>query len=161
MRNKKYEFSFSEFIKIFPTDDLCLEEIKRLRFPNGVYCDFCKRITIHYKIKNRNAYTCKFCRKQIYPLVNTIFEKTTTPLRLWFYAIYLMTYTRADISIRDLQRELGVTYKTAWRMFSSLKKLMEQNNGDLLTAPVENNLLKWTFFNRLELKVVEKKETTE
>ncbi|HSA83682.1 MAG TPA: hypothetical protein VLF20_02235, partial [Patescibacteria group bacterium] len=125
------------------------------------FCPRCKKITKHYKLQNRLSYACQFCRSQLAPLAGTIFEKTTTPLRLWFFTMYLMTYTRATMSIRDLQNELGVTYKTAWRMFTLLKQMMGQNNGDLLHAPVENNLLRWTFFNRLELKVVEKKETTE
>jgi len=87
-------------------------------------------------------------------LVGTIFEKTTTPLRLWFYAIFLMTHARANIPIKTLQRELGVTYKTAWRMYSILLKLMKKNNGDLLT---ETQVRKWIFFNKIELKVVQRK----
>lgn len=107
------------------------------------------------------AYSCKLCRNHIYPLVGTIFERTTTPLRVWFFALFIMTCTRADISITQLQRELGVTYKTAWRMYTNIKTLMEQNGGDLLKNPNEvNKLLKWTFFNKIELKVVEK-ETNE
>lgn len=152
-----HEFTFSKFISKFSTDDLCLEEVKRLKYPNGVYCKSCRKITKHYKVKNRTAYVCKFCRYQIYPLKNTIFEKTSTSLRIWFYGIFLMTYTRANISIKDLQKELGVTYKTAWRIYKSVYALMEQNNGDLLKDV--NRILRWTFFNKLELTVTEKKET--
>lgn len=155
------EFSLSQFIAKFSTDDFCLEEIKRLRYPKGVFCKTCERVTKYYRLANRPAYTCKFCRTQIAPLVGTIFEKSSTPLRVWFLAIYVMTYTRATISIKQLQRELGVTYKTAWRIYTTVRSLMAQNNGDLLEIPGENNLLKWTFFNRFEIKVVEKKEMTE
>lgn len=156
-----HDFSFSEFASRFSTEEICLEEIKKLRYPKGVFCKSCKRITRHYRLTNRISYTCKFCRTQISPLAGTIFEKTSTPLRVWFFAMYLMTYTRATISIKQLQRELGVTYKTAWRMYTNIKNLMAQNNGDLLEIPGENNLLKWTFFNRLELKVVEKQENVD
>lgn len=154
-----HEFTFSAFVLQFPTDAICLEEVRKLRYPGGMSCAVCKKVTKHYKIHNRNAYACKFCRKQLYPLAGTIFEKTTTPLRIWFYALFLMTYTRGTISIKQLQKELGVTYKTAWRMFGSITLLMQQNNGDLLVDTVENNLLKWTFFNKFEIKVVEKKES--
>lgn len=154
-------FSFPYFRSLYDTEQACLEEIRKIKYPKGIFCKRCKKTTRHYKLQNRLSYACQFCRTQISPLTGTIFEKTTTPLQLWFLAIYMMTCTRATLSIRDLQKELGVTYKTAWRIFSLLKKLMEQNNGDLLRAPVENNLLRWTFFNRLELKVVEKKELTE
>lgn len=154
-------FLFSQFLSRFPSDDVCLDEISRLRYPKGVFCVKCKKITKHYRVKKRTAYSCKLCRNHIYPLVGTIFERTTTPLRVWFFALFIMTCTRADISITQLQRELGVTYKTAWRMYTNIKTLMEQNGGDLLKNPNEvNKLLKWTFFNKIELKVVEK-ETNE
>ena len=155
-----HEFSFSEFASRFSTEEFCLEEIKKLRYPHGVFCKVCKKVTKHYKIKKRISYACKICRTQIYPLVGTIFEKTTTPLRLWFYALFLMTYTRAEISIKQLQRELGVTYKTAWRMYQNIHILMEQNNGDLL-VPVEDKVRKWIFFNKIEISVVEKQETSD
>jgi transposase-like protein len=151
------DFTFSQFTKFFPTNEACLEEIKRLRFRKGIYCTTCLKITKHYRLKQRNAYSCAFCRNQVYPLVGTIFEKTTTPLRLWFYALLLMTYTKAKISIRQLENELGVTYKTAWRMYHSIKTLMEKNNGDLLAEATE--VYTWTFFNKIEISFVEKKKS--
>src|ERR1035437_9118259 len=108
------DFSLATFSARFPNDNICLEEIRRWRFPQGIYCNKCRKITRYYKLKKRPIYTCKFCRSQTSPLVDTIFEKTTTPLRLWFYALFLMTHTRANISVKSLQRELNVTYKTAW-----------------------------------------------
>ena len=153
-------FSFSKFLSRFSDDAVCLEEIKRARFPKGVRCDVCKKITTHYKILGRTAYACKFCRNQIYPLAGTIFEKTTTPLRLWFYTMFLMTQTRGEMSIKQLQRELGVTYKTAWRMYRSIYLLMAQNNGDLL-AEYDKKVRRWTFFNKIEITVVEKQGETE
>ena len=166
-------FTLSQFHKLFSDDDACLDVIKMLKYPNGIYCPICKRITKHYKLDKRTAYTCKICRNQIYPLSGTIFEKTTTPLTVWFYAMFLMTHTRADLSVKQLQRELGVTYKTAWRMYQSIQTLMRQNKGDLLFRGVEikqqtkpevadqNKTHKWTFFKRLEIKVVLKQETSD
>lgn len=131
------KFTFSNFLARFPDDDSCLEEIKKLRYPDGIFCSICNKVTNHYKLKGRTAYSCEFCRNQVYPLADTIFEKTTTPLRLWFYAMFLMTHTRAGISAKQLQRELGVTYKTAWRMFKQVRMLMAQNGGDLLSGTIE------------------------
>lgn len=71
--------------------------------------------------------------------------------------MFLMTQTRAKLSIKQLQRELGVTYKTAWRMHKLIYALMKQNKADLLTEPFEK-VFKWTFLNKLELKVVHKQE---
>src|SRR5882724_4586279 len=146
------DFSFSAFLMRFPDDTSCLEEIKKIRFPDGIFYDVCKRETQYYRLKNRNAYSCKFCRHQIYPLANTIFEKTTTPLRIWFYAFFLMTHMKTDISIKKLQQELGVTYKTAWRINHAIGMLLKQNNGDLLMDALEK-VHKWTFFNKLEIKL--------
>jgi transposase-like protein len=149
-----HKFALGQFALRFPNDEVCLEEIRKYRFPEGIRCAKCKRTTRHYRISKRPVYACKFCRRQTSPLVGTIFEKTTTPLRIWFYALFLMTHTRANISTKTLQRELGVTYKTAWRIYNNTLKLMKQNDGDLLSNA---QVRKWTFFNVIELKVVQKK----
>jgi transposase len=148
-------FSLALFTSRFPNDNACLEEIRKWHFSGGIYCRHCKKTTRHYKLAGRPVYSCKFCRSQTSPLANTIFAKTTTPLRLWFYAFFIMTHTRANISIKNLQRELGVTYKTAWRMYDKILLLMEQNHGDLLS---DAQVRKWIFFNKIELKVVQKKQ---
>lgn len=159
------EMTFSHFLKAYPDNESCFEEIIRLRYPEGVYCQHCKAITTHYRLKDRLAYSCKNCRNQVYPLAGTIFEKSTTSLRLWFFAMFLMTHTRGSISVKQLQRELGVTYKTAWRMYKRIKTLMAQNNGDLLAKPDEesdenvNKVRKWVFFKHFEIAVVEKEES--
>ena len=132
--NKK--FTIREFQARFPTDEACLEEIKQLKFGDTLDCPKCGKNNRFYKIKGRMSYSCAFCRHQIYPLKGTIFEKSTTPLRDWMYAIYLMAQTRAGISAKQLERELGVTYKTAWRMFHQIRKLMASDSRDL-TGEVE------------------------
>lgn len=131
------KFSLIQFLKKYPTDDVCLDEIKLLMYPDGIFCTKCEKVTTHYKLKGRTAYSCEFCRKQVFPLAGTIFEKTSTPLRLWFYAMYLMTQTRSGISAKQLERELGVTYKTAWRMFKQIRTLMAESGGSLLQGDVE------------------------
>ena len=152
-------FTLSNLSHIFPSDETCLEEIKKLKYPNGVNCQKCKKVTKHYKLKKRNAYSCEYCRNQVYPLKGTIFEKTTTPLRSWFYAMYLMTNTWGQISITNLQKELGVTYKTAWKISKDIKYLMSQNNADLLTE--SKRIYSWNIFNAIEFKMVQKKKTDE
>jgi len=69
--------------------------------------------------------------------VGTIFENSATSLRLWFYAIYLMSSTRCGISAKQLERELGVTYKTAWRMFHKIRSLLDQDGDGFLGGTVE------------------------
>ena len=151
-------FSPSNFTALFPTDDACLEEIKKLRFPQGMYCIICEDKTRHYKLQGRMAYSCEYCRHQIYPLQGTLFEKSTTPLRIWFFCMLLMTYARGKISVKTLQKELGVTYKTAWRMKQQIIRLMKQNHADLLAEPEKT--ISVSFFNAFELKVVHKQESS-
>jgi transposase len=156
-------FTITEFTSRFPDELSCLEEIKRQRFPHGIFCKRCQLFTRHYKLNNRISYTCKLCRTQVSPIAGTIFEKTTTPLRIWFYALFLMTHTRAEITIKQLQKELGVTYKTAWRIYTSLRYLMEDNEGDLLKDPAERDYKehKWVFFNKLQFTFVQKQTEEE
>jgi transposase-like protein len=86
-----------------------------------------------YVICNRNtSWTCTTCSKHVHPTADTIFHKSSTSLHLWFYAMYIMTSTRCGISAKQLEREIGVTYKTAWRMFHLIREqLMVQDDGPL------------------------------
>jgi transposase len=125
---KELRYTFLQFEKEFPTDDACLEQIKEQRFPGGVsVCHKCERPRKHYRVSGRTAYACESCGNHIYPLAGTIFEKTSTPLRIWFHAMYLMGSTRCGISAKQIQRETGVTYKTAWRMFHQIRKLLSED----------------------------------
>jgi len=124
-------YTIKNFNEQFPTDDVCLAFLKNRRWPKGVYCDTCQKITAHYRITNRKVYCCEFCGHTISPTAGTIFHKSNTPLRSWFHAIFLMASTKTGISAKQLQRELGVTYKTAWRMFTQIRKLMAEDVNPL------------------------------
>lgn len=134
----KDKFTFGSFLKKYKNDEACLEHIKSIKFPSGIHCPRCKEVKEFTKIKSRPVYQCS-CGYQISPLAGTIFEKTTTPLQYWFYAIFVMSVTRSGVSAKQLQRELGVTYKTAWRMFKQIRILManSNNSGELLDGTVE------------------------
>ena len=120
----------------FPTDAACLEFLKQARWPNGIPCPTCKRVTSHHRLTKRPAYSCDYCGHHVYPLAGTIFHKSPTPMRSWFHAMFLMASTRCGISAKQLERELGVTYKTAWRMFKQVRLLMDEPTG-LLSGKVE------------------------
>jgi transposase len=121
-------YTRQQFDREFPTDDVCLETLKEQRWPGGVApCEKCKTEHKHYRVKGRTAYACDHCGNHIYPLAGTIFQKSTTPLRVWFQAMYLMGSTRCGISAKQIQRETGVTYKTAWRMFKQIRMLLSED----------------------------------
>ncbi|MFN8162909.1 MAG: hypothetical protein U0R26_03585 [Solirubrobacterales bacterium] len=74
----------------------------------------------------------------------TIFEKSTTSLQLWFYAMFLMASTRCGISAKQLERELGVTYKTAWRMSNKIRnELMNDEGDERLSGDAEVDETSW------------------
>ncbi len=125
---KELRYTRNQFDRDFPDDDTCLEQIKEQRWPDGIApCKTCGKDRKHYRVTGRTAYACDRCGHHIYPLAGTIFEKSTTPLRVWFQAMYLMGSTRCGISAKQVQRETGVTYKTAWRMFRQIRMLLAED----------------------------------
>jgi transposase len=134
MSNK---FTLTDFLKRYPSQDMCLDEVKALKYGPVIRCQKCTRESNFYKIKGRPAYACQFCGYHLYPLAGTIFDKSSTPLTSWFYAIYLMAQTRSGISAKQLERELGVTYKTAWRMFKQIRFLFGEYENFTLKGNVE------------------------
>jgi transposase len=135
---KELRYTVADFNREFPNDDACLEHIKEQRWPNGMaHCAKCGKETKHHRVGNRTAYACQFCGNHIYPLAGTVFEKSTTALKTWFYAMYLMGSTRCGISAKQIQRETGVTYKTAWRMFRQIRSLLSEDGLQLEGSTVE------------------------
>src|SRR5271165_3232960 len=131
-------YTINDFSRQFPDDAACLEHLKEQRFPGGVtYCETCQQDRKHHPIAGRPVYSCGFCGTQISPMAGTIFEKSTTSLRLWYYAMYLMASTRCGISAKQIQRETGVTYKTAWRMFRQIRSLLSETDMQLEGSAVE------------------------
>jgi transposase len=120
-------FPVREFFARFPDEDACLVHLMNVRFGGTtMYCPGpgCGVEGEFYKLRERRVYACPNCRHQIAPTANTIFHDTRTPLVSWFYAIYLFVVTRHGVSGKELQRQLGVTYKTAYRMGMQIRTLI-------------------------------------
>jgi transposase-like protein len=118
-----------DFFKQFPTDEACLEHLMLLRFGNPIECPKCSNRGQFAKLKKLPAYACPTCGHHIHPMVGTPFERSSTPLQKWFYAMYLFTTSRHGVPAKELQRQLGVTYKTAWRMGHEIRKYMGKTDG--------------------------------
>ena len=126
---QELRYSVMDFNNEFPNDSARLEHIKEQRWPNGItMCPKCRVERKHHRVGNRTAYACDHCGNHRYPRAGTIFEKSSTSLKIWFYAMYLMGSTRCGISAKQVQRETGVTYKTAWRMFNQIRTLLSDGN---------------------------------
>jgi transposase len=130
--------SLMEFLREYSDDEACHQWLWRTRCsPDGehAYCPECEQEQVfkRYTTKQRRqSWDCTACGHHLHPTAGTIFHKSSTSLHLWFYAIYLMTSTRCGISAKQLERELGVTYKTAWRMAKLIRQdLMGQDNEPL------------------------------
>ena len=123
-------FTVLDFYKRFSNDDACLDHLMKLRHGNPLDCPKCDRNAKFYKLSKEPAYSCEWCGHHIHPMVGTSFEGSRTPLQKWFYAMYLFTTSRHGVPAKELQRQLGVTYKTAWRMGHEIRKYMAGVDGD-------------------------------
>src|SRR5438045_1225511 len=113
MMSSDSTYTRAEMRRDFPTDAACLDWLKEFLYPDGITCVKCGRVTKHHRVASRPSYSCDQCGHHVHPTAGTIFEKSSTSLVLWFEAIFLMSSTRCGISAKQLERELGVTYKTA------------------------------------------------
>jgi transposase-like protein len=129
-------YTLRDFEKQFPDDAACLDWLKSYLYPDGIHCKRCQKVTLHHRAATRPSFCCDRCGNHVHPTAGTIYHKSSTPLRLWFYAIFLMASTRCGISAKQLERELGVTYKTAWRMFKQIRSMLAENR-EPLTGEVE------------------------
>jgi len=129
------KYNFKEFERDFPDDAACLEFIFWQRWPDGGKCA-CGKSNCYYRVTGRRCYACSFCAAQLHPTAGTIFHKSETSLKSWFFAIFLMAQSRNGVAAKELQRQLGVTYKTAHRMGHKIRDLMSRN-GNLMTGVVE------------------------
>jgi transposase-like protein len=133
---KQQKYTIADFGAEFPDDSACLEYVKEKRWPGGrALCVVCNVERKHYRVTGRTAYACHACGNHIFPLAGTIFHKSSTSLKTWFYVIKLMSSTRVGVSAKQIQRETGVTYKTAWRMMKQVRRLMDERIK--LQGPVE------------------------
>jgi transposase len=145
------DLSLIEFMRQFPDDDACMEFLWRERFSEDGEHAFCGKCdaTTSFKAyatgqKRGKSRTCTRCGTHKSVLAGTIFEGSSTSLQLWFYAMYLMASTRCGISAKQLERELGVTYKTAWRMMNKIRnELMNDIDEPPLGGHVEADETAW------------------
>jgi transposase len=130
------KFTITQFRAMYPDDHACLHKIFQLRFSNLV-CPKCESTKEFTRVKNRRSYQCPCCGFQVYPTKDTVFEKSTTPLTYWFFAIFLQTTTRNGVSAKELQRLMNICYTTALRINHQIKKLMAGKRLDKLHGIVQ------------------------
>lgn len=128
-------YTYKQFKAEYPDDEVCLKSVLENRY--GSTCPKCGVVGVKWHpITGRKGFVCSECDSHIYPLAGTIFRKSSTSLSNWFHAIYLFSVSKNGVSAKELERHLGVTYKTAWRMCKQIRLLM-QDDETKLEGPVE------------------------
>jgi transposase len=123
---KETKYSIRDLKKDFPTDEACLGFIF-----DTLHSRKCSCGGAYKQINGRKQFQCGKCRYQIAPASNTIFHKSDTPLSLWFHAIFIFSNAKSGISAKELERQLGVTYKCAWRILSLIRQALKQDTSKL------------------------------
>lgn len=116
--------TFLELMKKFPTEESVINYYINIRYPDGIHCNHCGNGTVYQKTDRKKVFNCPNCNNTFSPFTGTIFEHSSTDLRKWMYAIHMFLNSKKGISGLQLQREIGVTYKTAWRMLHQIRLAM-------------------------------------
>jgi transposase len=117
--------TFKQFQAMYPDEAACLAKLMEVNYGGTeITCPGCGVDTKFHPLSKRRAYVCQHCGHHVYPAAGTIFHKSPTNLTKWFFAMYLMTSTRHGVAAKEIERQIGVTYKCAWRMCHELRKLM-------------------------------------
>lgn len=124
------KFTIKQFHQKYPDDDACLQELFEHRYGHLEICPNCQKKANFYRIKSRKCYKCAYCAFELHPTADTIFHKSSTSLVNWFFAIYLFANSKNGVSAKELERQLGVTYKTAWRIAKQIRILFQNQDID-------------------------------
>ena len=131
--------SMAEFMDRYGSDDDCEAALVESRWPKGFVCPSCGcSHSSSFRREGRLYFQCTACRHQCSVISGTIFEATKLPLSRWFLAMHLLTQSKNNVAALELQRHLGVCYKTAWLMKHKLMEVMrEREDSRQLEGRVE------------------------
>ncbi len=122
--------TIQEFFKMFPDDDVCLDHLMKQRYGFEFECPKCHKPSKFTRLQSEKAYCCQWCGHHVHPMVGTPFHRSHTSLQRWYYAMYLFSVSRHGVSGKELQRQFGCSYKTAWRMGHEIRKYLAQLDGN-------------------------------
>jgi len=123
-------------IEQFGSEEKCRDFLEKLRWPQGVECPRCEEKSIS-RIEKRKQFECNSCRYQFSVTAGTVFHDSHLPLWKWFLAIYLIGESKKGISAKQLERVIGVSYKTAWYLGHRIRSAMEEDSPIPLRGIVE------------------------
>lgn len=133
---RDYPTDLAQLRAWFLTDAACLDYLDWLRWPTGFRCPHCEASAAGRDTAGR--YRCHGCRRRVSVTSGTIFDKTRTPLTVWFEAVWLVTASKMGVSASHLHRVLPISsYQTAWTMLGRLRAVMSTTESAPLTGRVE------------------------
>jgi transposase-like protein len=118
------QFTFVQFSQKYPTSDVVLAEIFKDTCGHIAHCPDCEKETKWHRIAKRPCYGCQWCGYRIFPLASTPLANTKLPLTHWYYVIFLFSVSRHGVSAKEIERQLGVSYKTAFRMGHIVREMI-------------------------------------
>lgn len=125
------KYTIKSFRTQFPDDAACLAFLFHSRYgKNGPVCE-CGKSKCFYPRTSRKTFACSWCGHEVSPTVDTIFHKSPTPLLSWFHAIFLFATAKNGVAAKEIERQIGVTYKCAWRIARQIRLLMAEDGGTL------------------------------
>lgn len=130
------DMNLADLIARFSTDERCRELLRRLRWPAGVECPRCKMAAIELETEKELFY-CKDCDYQFTVTVGTIFNDSHLPLTKWFMATLSLCEAKKGMSACQVQRTIGVSYKTAWYLCHRIRAAMVQTEKPMLDGKIE------------------------
>src|SRR6267154_3198008 len=121
--------TLQQAIKYFSDEQVCIDEIAALRWPNGPVCPKCGHKE-HYYLASQHRWKCKECYKQFSVKVGTIFEDSAIPLDKWLAALWMLVNCKNGISSYEVGRALGITQKSAWFVLQRLRLALQSGSVD-------------------------------
>jgi transposase-like protein len=128
-----------EAIKYFQDEQVCINAVAEMRWPNGVICPHCEAES-PYWLETQKRWKCRKCRKQFSVKVGSIFQDSPISLQKWLPALWMLSNCKNGVSSYEIARDLGVTQKTAWFMLQRLRLVLRSENSGKMSGqggPVE------------------------
>jgi transposase-like protein len=120
--------TLQQAIRYFSDEQVCIDTIAKLRWPDGPVCHWCGQIGNQHYLATQKRWKCKGCRKQFSVKVGTIFEDSPISLDKWLVALWMLVNCKTGISSYEVGRDLGITQKSAWFVLHRLRLALQNQS---------------------------------